>query len=251
MKTRWTLAALFAFLLGTPYSLASPPGEEAAKTLLIYGASGRIGQPIVSEAVDRGYRVTGVSRNADRLAQFADHIRIVESDILDPAASWLLLSQHDAVIVSVGGAPVDKVPENYIAPVAAAQLIDVLQTLGDQAPRLIFVGNLFTLEYADGKTLLEMGRVDVSNANYAMFYGHQLALDAFRASDVNWTVATPPNGLRLEGRTGDLVWGGDVLLRDADGRPAEISPEDFAFAVLEELEAENYVRQRFNVARRR
>ena len=83
-----------------------------------------------------------------------------------------------------------------------------------------------------------------------MFYGHQIALDTFRQSEgVNWTVACPPNGLRLEGKTEKVRWGGDELLRDPDGTPSGISREDFAYAVFEELENGNYVRQRFNVAR--
>ncbi|MDJ0750221.1 MAG: hypothetical protein QNJ11_12095 [Woeseiaceae bacterium] len=134
--------------------------------------------------------------------------------------------------------------------VEAESLIEVLQTFGDDGPRLIFVGNLFTLIYEDGKTLLEMGRVDESHEFYAMFYGHQIAIDMFRASKgVNWTIATPPNGLRLEGFTGKVRFGGDELLRDPDGKPAQISREDFAYAVYEELEAGRYIRQRFNTAR--
>ena len=166
------------------------------------------------------------------------------------ATIWELIDRHDAAIVSIGGKPANQDPTQYIAALAAESLVEVLGGFGDDGPRLLFVGNLFTLIYDDGKTLLELGRVPDTHENYAMFYGHQIALDTFRQSEgVNWTVASPPNGLRLEGRTEKLRWGGDVLLRDPDGKPSQISLEDFAFAVLEELEQGNYVRQRFNVAR--
>lgn len=235
-----------------PPAVASDSNAHEGRRVLIYGASGRIGQHIVDEALARGYSVTGVTRDPGRLASYADRIDIASGDILDRAQTADLIAAHDAVIVSIGGTPKDKNPENYIAPLAAESLIEVLGKFGDEGPRLIFVGSVFTLIYEDGKTLLELGRVDESNENYAMFYGHQIALDHFRASEhVNWTVATPPNGLRLEGRVGELSWGGDELLRDADGKPAEISREEFAFAIFEELEAGNYVRQRFNVARKR
>ena len=228
------------------------PGMAIAEVdrVLIYGASGRIGSHIVAEALDRGYEVTGVSRDPSRLADVADRINVETGDILDRERTAELIAQHDAVLVSIGGDPLDKIPENYIAALAAESLIEVLEEFGDDGPRLIFVGNLFTLIYEDGKTLLELGRVPESHQYYAMFYGHQIALERFRASEhVNWTVATPPNGLRLEGLTRQVRWGGDELLRDEDGTPSGISREDFAWAVLEELEAGNYVRQRFNVAR--
>ena len=221
-----------------------------AKRVLVFGASGRIGSPIVEEALHRGYAVTGVTRDKTRLDAFAGRIDIEVGDILDRERLADLIAGHDAVIVSVGGAPRDKNPSQYIAALAAESLIEVLGPLGDDGPRLIFVGNLFTLEYEDGKTLLDLGRVPESHRNYAMLHGHQIALDRFRQSDgVNWTVASPPNGLRLEGRTGQVRWGGDELLRDADGKPAEISREDFAFAIFEELERGAYMKRRFNVAR--
>ncbi|MEM7431144.1 MAG: NAD(P)H-binding protein [Pseudomonadota bacterium] len=234
-------------------SVTSAQAEEHAtgiENVLVFGASGRIGQHIVDEALLRGYTVTGVSRSADRLADYADRINIETGDILDRARTAELIAAHDAVIVSVGGPPQSQVPEEYIAALAAESLIEVLEGFGADGPRMIFVGNLFTLIYEDGQTPLELGRVDDTHRNYAMFYGHQIALDRFRDSaNVNWTVASPPNGLRLEGRTGEVQWGGDELLRDADGVPLQISPEDYAFAIFEELEAGNYVRQRFNVGR--
>lgn len=251
---RWTAApaGVAAIVLAVCSMLLTPVDAAADRVerLLIYGASGRIGQHIVDEALARGYAVTGVTRDPARLDAYAQRINVAVGDILDRTRTAELIASHDAIIVSIGGAPGDPDPANYIAALAARSLIEVLEDFGDEGPRLIFVGNLFTLIYEDGKTLLELGRVPESHENYAMFHGHQIALNEFRASKhVNWTVATPPNGLRLEGRTGDIRWGGDTLLRDADGAPSQISREDFAFAVLEELEAGNYIRQRFNVAR--
>ncbi|MEM1090727.1 MAG: NAD(P)H-binding protein [Pseudomonadota bacterium] len=222
----------------------------AGERLLIYGGSGRLGGPIVEEALLRGYEVTGVSRDPERLAAFEGRIEIVSGDILDRSSLGKLASEHDAVIVSVGGRPSDPDPAQYIAALAADSLVEALSSLGPAGPRLIFVGNLFTLKFEDDKTLLELGRVAEDHRNHAMFHGHQLALDRFRESrGVTWTVASPPNGLRLKGRTGEVRWGGDILLRDADGTPSGISREDFAFAVLEELERERYLNARFNVAR--
>ena len=245
--------ALLVFLvIGTGIGSDASWSKEAGaiERVLIFGASGRIGNHIVDEGLNRGYSITGVTRNADSLSAKADRINVEIGDILDRERTKGLIAAHDAVIVSIGGTPKDKNPETYIAALAAESLIEVLQTFGDNGPRLIFVGNLFTLIYEDGKTLLDLGRVDESHEFYAMFYGHQIALDMFRASEgVNWTIATPPNGLRLEGFTGKVRFAGDQLLRDPDGKPAQISYEDFAYAVYEELEAGRYVRKRFNTAR--
>lgn len=244
------LLCLVAAVVLVPAGVSgSDEAAAEAPRVLIYGATGRIGSKIVDEGLLRGYAVTGVTRDAARLADYADRIEVVQSDILDRDATRELVSRFDTVVVSVGGTPTDPDPANYIASRAAESLIEVLMPMGPDGPRLIFVGNLFTLIYDDGKTLLELDYVKDDNPNRAMFYSHQIALDAFRASDINWTVACPPNGLRLEGRTGKVRFGGDVLLRDPDGEPAQISREDYAFAIFEEIENPRYRRARFNVAR--
>lgn len=245
MGSSWVLSLLCCF---NSAAFGADSGDHSK--LLVFGASGSIGSVIVEEALLRGYEVTGVSRDPSRLSSFAGRIRVESGDILDRERTAELVAEHDAVIVSVGGAPSSEDPAEYIAATAAESLVEVLAPLGDDGPRLIFVGNLFTLIYEDGKTLLDLGRVAPDHQYYEMFYGHQIALDTFRASEgVNWTVACPPNGLRLEGKTMQLRWGGDELLRDPDGAPSQISREDFGWAVLEELENGNYIRDRFNVAR--
>ena len=246
---QWSWLLLAGACLMQPAATAADE-DAGIDRILIYGASGRIGQRIVDEALYRGYSVTGVTRSPERLEGYKDRIGVATGDILDRARTAELIAQHDAVIVSIGGAPTNNDPQKYIAALAAQSLIEVLDDFGPDGPRLIFVGNLFTLIYDDGKTLLELGRVDKSHPYYAMFHGHQIALNRFRASKgINWTVATPPNGLRLNGRTGKIRWGGDELLRDPDGESSQISREDFAYAIFEELESGSYVGKRFNVAR--
>jgi len=244
---------IFFVALALSYPAAAEESSRASDaeppSVLIYGASGRIGNKIVDEALLRGYEVSGVTRTASRLDAYKGRIDVVESDILDRDATRRLVSGFDVVIVSVGGTPTDRNPVNYIAATAAESLIEVLTPMAEDGPRLIFVGNLFTLVYRDGKSLLELNHVAEDHPNLPMFEGHQIALDAFRASTIDWTIATPPNGLRLEGRTGRVRWGGDELLRDPDGTPSGISREDFAYAIFEEIEEPRYRRTRFNVAR--
>ncbi len=252
MRALTCIATLLTMLLCSCAVAPDTHGARAnaAQRVVIFGASGRIGGHIVDEALRRGYAVTGVSRNPARLAGKYEGMAVAQADILDRARLRELVREHDVVLVSVGGKPESPDPARYIAAQAAHSLIEVLSEFGAQGPRVLFVGNLYTLKGKDGLTFLEAGRAEPSHPNYPMFVGHQLALDAFRASQgVNWTVAAPPNGLRFKGRTGKVRWGGDELLYNEDGTPASISPEDFAYAMLEELEAGRYLRQRYTVAR--
>ncbi len=223
------------------------PTTENDNHILIYGASGRIGGVLTKEALQRDYQVTGVSRSPEKLAEKFPQIEVVKGDILDRENVRKLLSSYKTVLVSVGGKPTSSDATEYIAYKAAVSLIEVLEQMGTEGPRVIFVGNVFTLNTASGELLLDRAS---EHHNYPMFKGHQLALEAFRESrNVSWSIASPPNGFRLKDRTEKVRFGTDTVLLDAEGKPATISLEDYAYGIFEEIIAENFLSQRFTLAR--
>jgi putative NADH-flavin reductase len=75
------------------------------------------------------------------------------------------------------------------------------------------------------------------------------ALDIFRASDgssVTWTFISPPAMIAPGTRTGSFRVGTDTLLVDADGK-SHISAEDYAIALLDEVESPKHPSERFTV----
>jgi putative NADH-flavin reductase len=75
-----------------------------------------------------------------------------------------------------------------------------------------------------------------------------LALDAIRPlSDIDWTAISPPASIQPGARTGKFRLGGDRLLEDAQGQ-SRISREDFAVAIVDEIENPKHRRQRFTAA---
>ena len=75
------------------------------------------------------------------------------------------------------------------------------------------------------------------------------ALGVFRreGSDLDWTFLSPPALIEPGERTGKFRLGGDQLLTDDRGR-SRISAEDYAIALLDEVENPKHIRQRFTVA---
>ncbi|MEO6472459.1 MAG: NAD(P)H-binding protein, partial [Aeromicrobium sp.] len=65
-------------------------------------------------------------------------------------------------------------------------------------------------------------------------------------SELNWTFLCPPPGIGPGERTGVFRVGHDELLTRPDGPPA-ISLDDYAIAIVDELENPSLVRQRFTV----
>ena len=89
---------------------------------------------------------------------------------------------------------------------------------------------------------------------YGIFFGHLVALRAYRDSDINWTVITPPYMIRgwspraihSTERHGPYRTSTSGLVKDTEGKN-EIYVADFARAVIDEVENRQFQRQRFTV----
>jgi putative NADH-flavin reductase len=198
--------------------------------ILLIGATGMIGSRIRQEAERRGHQVTPVSRNTEDPKARADARR--------PEEVARLLPGHDAAVVAVSpraeGSP--SIPE-----VASA----VLEAMRGSEARLFMVGGAGSLEVAPGVQLLDTP--DFPEAYKPEGLQGREALKRLRASDANWTYLSPAVVIAPGERTGRYRTSGDQLLVDEQGN-SFISAEDYAVAVLDELESPRHVKQRFSVA---
>jgi len=207
--------------------------------IALIGASGRVGRPILEEALARGHRVTALVTNPAKLAEL--HVETRRVDALDTAALADALRDHDAVISAFSGHARDDVLEYYVrgmrSIVQAAKLAHV--------PRLLVVGGAGSLEAAPGVQLLDTP--DFPSAYRASAEGARQALYMLRDEvDLNWTMLSPSAHLEPGPKTGKQRLGADQLLVDASGR-SHISLADYAAAMLDELEDPRHVRRRFTV----
>ena len=224
----------------------TPRVEDASRRIVVYGASGRVGSRIVDEALERGLHVTGVIHRTP-LAVTHENLSTVKGDILDAKSIAQIMVGHHAVINAAGGAAKDDDPQQSLALLGAKALVEAARTVGDEAPRIIFIGGASTLEAEPGVSFLEQMNPPPGPLA-ARLRGHLLALQYFRTvTDVKWTVATPPPSFAPGLRTGKFRFGEDTPVEDAQGE-SRISMEDFAAAVLDELAAAKYVGRRFTVA---
>jgi hypothetical protein len=106
------------------------------------------------------------------------------------------------------------------------------------------VGGAGSLEVAPGVTL-ESAK-DFPAAWKPIAQAHEKALELLRASSIDWTYLSPSAFFEPGQRTGKFRLGQDQLLTAADGK-SSISMEDYAIAVVDELEQPQHRRQRFTV----
>ena len=233
-------------------ALALAPGfghADSALDIVVYGATGKVGSHVVTEALDRGHRVTAVSRNPSKIEKEHNNLAVVKGDLLDKASVAEVVAGKDVVILSVRGVIGDAgTPESALQFIAAENLIDVLFRLED-APRLIHVGGSGSLEVEPGVLFAEkLPGILLPRKLKIEIAGQILALEFYRkVDDVEWTYVTPPKNFTNGPRTGVFRVGGDRALEDDRGR-TRVSRADFAVALIDEAEQANYVRQRISVA---
>jgi putative NADH-flavin reductase len=74
------------------------------------------------------------------------------------------------------------------------------------------------------------------------------AYDVIRTiDDLEWTAISPPASIGPGQRTAKFRLGLDQLIEDAKGE-SKISREDFAVAILDEIEKPKHIRKRFTAA---
>ena len=188
MTLRPFLAPFLAALLSCAAALA-----QNNQTIVVYGASGNIGGLIVDEALERGHTVIGVSRSPDRLTVEHPNFTPVQGDVTDVESFTAVTNGADAVVISVQGTPEgDFAPENSTHALAAGTAAAALVGMED-APYVLQIGGATTM-LPTVEEMLANAPFPVSEGTsiYAMLIGHKVALDTYRASDIDWTVLTPP-----------------------------------------------------------
>jgi putative NADH-flavin reductase len=213
--------------------------------IAIYGAAGTIGTRIVQEALERGHHVTAVVRDPSKITESHPSLTVRRGDALDPASITDTAKETDVVVSAVGGGDGEG-HQATIKPSAVA-LVAGLRALGDQAPRLIAVGGAGSLHTPDGAVVWDTP--GLPEEMLKIMHAHGDALDYYRTvTDIDWTNISPAQNIGPGERTGKYRTGLEDLVLDEGGN-SSISLEDYAVAVVDEVELHRHPRQRFTVAR--
>lgn len=242
-KSRQLIFACLLLLTGHGHA-------DSGLDIVVYGATGKVGSHVVQEALERGHRVTAVSRRPEQVDLKHERLTIVKGDLLDPESIDSIVRDKDIVILSVRGVIGDSgEPENALQFIAAENLVDVLSRQGEDAARLLHVGGSGSLEVEPGvlfaaklPTILLPKHLEIE------ILGQILALEFYeKVDDVRWTYVTPPKNFTNGKRTGEYRIGDYRALQDERGR-TRVSRADFAVALLDEAEEARHIRAQFSVA---
>jgi len=199
--------------------------------VVLIGASGFIGSRLLAELASRGHNVTAIVRNPEKVAA-RPGVTAVKGDVFDKDGLAKLLAGHDAVISAVHFSASD--PQTLLAAVKQSGV-----------KRYLVVGGAGSLEVAPGVKLVDTPEFPAAYLDEAKKGG--VFLDLLKQEQgLDWTFLSPSALIQPGERTGNFRLGTDRLLVDAKGNSA-ISAEDYAVALVDELEKPAHSRRRFTV----
>jgi uncharacterized protein len=208
--------------------------------IAILGATGAIGQRLVHEGLERGHCITAIARDTTRLTPRSGltlrHCDFKLAEQLEAA-----IRGHDALISAVG--PAAGEPASIVTDATRAVAAACMRT---GVRRVIVVGGAGSLSVTPGLELLHTESFPPAWREIAL--AHREALEMWRkVKELDWTVVSPAASIEPGARTGQYRTGHNDLLLDAQGQ-SRISMEDFALALIEEVEHGAHIGERITFA---
>ena len=213
--------------------------------LVVFGATGNVGQRVVAEALRRGHEVVGVVRDPDAVQSPDKRVRLVKGDATNADSVAKIARGADTVVSAISprpnarGLPAPSLSKN------ARALIQGLRAAG--VKRVLYVGGASSLEVAPGKTLADTPDFPEIYREEAREGREALAIWRNEAKGLDWTYLSPAVEIAPGKRTGKYRTTDDKILFDDKGK-SFITFEDYAVAVLDELERPQHIAKRFGVA---
>jgi putative NADH-flavin reductase len=199
----------------------------------LVGASGNAGSRILAELLSRGHEVTAIARNVDKI-EAKSGVTVVQADADDPAALAEAIRGHDVAISSLKFSASD-----------AGKLIEAARTSG--VGRYIVVGGAASLKApGSDQRIIDSGQIPEAFMPEIRAGANFLERLKQEPEGLDWTFMSPSMFFGPGERTGKFRLGTEELLVAEDGK-SSISYEDFAVALVDEIEAPKHVRARFTV----
>lgn len=198
--------------------------------IAVIGATGMVGSRVVAEAAARGNHVDAYSRTGN--APASANITPYTVDFTNTQAVVEIINAHDATLITVAGR------DNYDA------VREAHHALIEAAPkgRFIVVGGAGALMADEHTRLVDTPGFPDAYKPEALTFAAVYEDYRLHATHVQWSMIAPAPEIAPGVRTGNIV----ISLNTPAG--GFVSAEDFADAVVNELEMPQHIGERFTVA---
>ena len=215
------------------------------KKIAVIGATGFVGTQVVKELANRGYFVNALARNTSKIEE-SENVKAVTADIYNTAELSEILKGNDAVISAFNpGWTNPNIFEDFLK--GAESIEKAVEESG--VKRFITVGGAGSLYIAENLQLIDTPEFPAEikpGAEAARQYLEMIK----RNEKLDWTFFSPAIEMHQGTagvRKGTYRTALENPVFDENGRSV-LSVEDVAVALVDELENNQFVKQRFTAA---
>lgn len=213
------------------------------RNVVLIGASGFVGSAILKELLTRGHKVTAIVRNPQKILVKNSNLTVTKADVSDINALTNACKGKDAVISAYN--PGWTNPNIYEETLRNYPLIlDAVKQSG--VKRLLCVGGAGTLFCAPGLRVVDSGVIPATIMGGVKSLGEFYLNTLRNEKDIDWIFFSPAGTLEAGKRTGKFRLGKDNIIVDEKGN-SHISVEDYAMAMVDELEIPKHHYERFTI----
>jgi len=212
------------------------------KTVLI-GASGYAGSALLNEALNRGLHVAAVVRDPGKIKVTNPNLTVIKADVSSAETVAEIAKGADAVISAYS--PGRNNPDSYEETLKVyPQILEGVKRAG--VKRLLIVGGAGTLFVAPGLRVIDSGAISDSIMGGVKSLGEFYLNTLMNEKEIDWVFFSPAGSLEPGERTGSYRIGKDDLIVDDNGA-SKISVQDYAKAMIDELETPVHHKERFTI----
>ena len=216
---------------------------EKVKKMVLIGASGFVGSALLNEALNRGFEVTAVVRHPEKIKIENEHLKVKKADVSSLDEVCEVCKGADAVISAFN--PGWNNPNIYDETIKVyLTIIDGVKKAG--VNRFLMVGGAGSLFIAPGLRLMDSGEVPENILPGVKALGVFYLILLMKENEFDWVFFSPGADMRPGVRTGRYRLGKDDMIVDIVGN-SHISVEDYAAAMIDELEHPKHHQERFTI----
>ena len=206
--------------------------------LIIFGATGTVGKQLVQQALFKGHHVKAFGRNVyttDYLQ--TENLILVQGALFDEAEVYNAIKGSDAVISAIGGSMDGSDKTRTLG------MKNIIKQMEKAAvKRIIAIGGMGVLNADENSMLID--KDDYPPEYVPVGKEHKKAYEYLNESGLNWTFVCSPNIIN-EGPTGSYITNANY---PPQPNKFKINAGDLAMFMLNELEKNEYVKQRVGIS---
>jgi putative NADH-flavin reductase len=212
----------------------------------LIGASGFVGSKILAEALHRGHEVTAIVRHPEKI-QPDKNLNTKKADVLDVDELAKLLAGHDVIVSAFNPARGVAGAHVYDLHVQGHKAILVAANKSG-AKRFLGVGGAASLKTPEGIELIDSPQFPAAYEQFkpGIRGTRELYYLLKQEPSLDWVFIAPSVVIAPGERTGKFRIGKDHVLYNDNGE-SKISLEDYAAALVDEMERPQHHRERITI----